>query len=455
MRRRLVHAALIAAALAVVFSPGSALADRVVEKSNLVADVVASVLPSVVNISTTKLVNKRAAPMGSFGNRPDPRLGKSLGSGVVVSKSGYVVTNNHVVDGAHDIMVGFSNGRELSAKIVGADPNSDLAILKLKGKNATKGLVPIKMGRSSKMRLGETVLAIGNPFGVGQTVTMGIVSAKGRANLKILDYEDFIQTDAAINPGNSGGALINLKGELIGINTAILSRTGGSQGIGFAIPTDIVQPIIKSLIKSGRVSRGYLGVTIQTLDDELARALGLKVARGVLVTGIKAGSPARKAGLKRNDVVVSLNGSSAKTDAQFRTKIASLGAGSRVILRVARGKKITRLALKLAELPGSRRTAKGRGNRTQFGISVTPVNDRSRRQYALPGEVRRGIVVTAVDDGSRAAEIGLQPGDVIYEVNRAAVGSGKQFQAAYRKSKSKLALLVYRDGSAVYIVINK
>ena len=445
----------IVLALSAAPEPQLAHADNLARQSEEVADIVELALPSVVNISTTRLVNTRTTPMGSFGNRGESRVGKSLGSGVVISGKGYVLTNNHVVANAQDILVGFSDGREHKAKIVGADPDSDLAVLKLEGKKALKNLVPIKLGRSGKMRLGETVLAIGNPFGVGQTVTMGIVSAKGRANMGILDYEDFIQTDAAINPGNSGGALINMRGELIGINTAILSRTGGSQGIGFAIPTDIARPIMKALIKDGRVSRGYLGVSIQTLTDDLSEELRLKVDRGVLISQVVKGSPAHKAGLKRNDVVLSLNGSRTKTAAQFRTKIASLGAKSKVAFKIARGSKKLAAKITLGKYPKRDRTRVAKAKKSSFGVSLSKVSRDLKRRYDLPSDLRRGVVVTRVTNGSRADDIGLKPGDVLLEVNRQDISTPKQFQSAFAKSKDRVALLVYRDGRQAYVIISK
>ena len=422
-----------------------------VEQSDKVADIVERALPSVVNISTTKLVTSHN-PFGGI------QSGKSLGSGVIVSRRGYVVTNNHVVSGARDIKVSLSDGRELRAKLVGADPKSDLAVLKLQGK--LRGIKPISLGSSNKMRLGETVLAIGNPFGVGQTVTQGIVSAKGRANMGILDYEDFIQTDAAINPGNSGGALINLRGELIGINTAILSRSGGSQGIGFAIPSDIIRPIMRSLIKNGKVTRGWLGVSIQSVNDDLADSLKLATDSGVLIADVADGSPAEKAGLRRNDVVVKLDEQPTRSAAQLRTKVAASGAGSTITLGVLRGREPITLKVRLAELPEQRdeRRSRRRGpaaRRGELGIAVSPVTPALRRRFDLPSRLDRGVVVTGVTDGSQAAEIGLQPGDVILEVNRTRIDSTAELERAYRRAGDRLALLVFRDGSAVYIAVSK
>jgi Do/DeqQ family serine protease len=322
-----------------------------------IADVTERVLPSVVNISTTTTRRSRGPaqsdpffndPSSPFRGRPDERFGQSLGSGVIVASTGLVLTNSHVVADAEDIRVSLSDGRELAAELVGADPKSDLAVLKLKGKLGK--LTPIRFGRSGAIRLGEIVLAIGNPFGVGQTVTMGIVSAKGRSGMGIVDYEDFIQTDAAINPGNSGGALINLDGELIGINTAILSRTGGYQGIGFAIPTDMAQPIMDSLIRDGHVDRGFLGVNIQTLTRELAESEGLGEARGVLVTRVMQSSPAARAGLRRGDIITRIDDKQTLTAAHVVNAVGMAGSGKRVRLEVVRSGKPRVMRIELGDL---------------------------------------------------------------------------------------------------------
>jgi Do/DeqQ family serine protease len=430
--------------------------------SSKIADVVEKVLPGVVNISTTR-VQTSSSPFGSdpfFRGRQGQgeqrkRYGTSLGSGVIVSKKGYILTNNHVVAKAKDIKVGLSDGRELSAKVVGTDPKSDLAVLKFEG--TVKGLEPVAFGDTKKMRLGEVVVAIGNPFGVGQTVTMGIVSAKGRANMGIVDYEDFIQTDAAINPGNSGGALINMKGELVGINTAILSRTGGYQGVGFAIPTEMAEPIMKSLISDGKVTRGYLGIAMQDVNKELAEALDLDTKRGVLVSDVMDASPAHRAGLERGDVIVRVNGNRTKSSAQLRNVIAGQGADKKVSLTVIRDGKQKKLSAKLTNLPEEqpRLARKSSGKTNDFGVALAPVTKKSRSQYKLPRDLDSGVVITNVKEGSVAEELGLEPGDVLLEVNRSEVASAKQFKKAYDSSRRRLALLVYRDGSTIYLVVNK
>ncbi|WP_428269813.1 Do family serine endopeptidase [Haliangium sp.] len=327
-----------------------------------IADITEKVLPSVVNVSTTTTSSRRGPslfdpffndPRSPGYDRPGPRQGQSLGSGVIVSADGLVLTNSHVIADAEDIRVSLSDGRELSASVVGADPKSDLAVLRLEGDLGR--LRPIRIGSASELRLGEIVLAIGNPFGVGQTVTMGIVSAKGRSGMGIVDYEDFIQTDAAINPGNSGGALVNMKGELVGINTAILSRTGGYQGIGFAIPTDMATPIMESLIRDGKVDRGFLGVNIETVTRELAATEGMPDVRGVLVTRVIDQSPAARAGLEVGDIITRIDDKETRTAAHVVNAVGMAGSGKRVELRVLRDGHSHTIRVLLGDLDRARR----------------------------------------------------------------------------------------------------
>ncbi|MCX7809189.1 MAG: trypsin-like peptidase domain-containing protein, partial [Deltaproteobacteria bacterium] len=318
-------------------------------------DIVAQVLPSVVNIRSAY------APQNPFGSpydlpystpfgRRGPALPESLGSGVIISEDGLVVTNHHVIHGARRIRVSLSDGREIPARIIGSDEDTDMALLRLEGTNLQLKAIPF--GDSSQLRQGDIVLAIGNPFGVGQTVTMGIVSAVGRANIGITDLEDFIQTDAAINPGNSGGALVSTKGELVGINTAILSRTGGNHGIGFAIPSNMVAPIVRSLLEKGKVIRGWLGVSIQDLNADLAMALHLPQGQqGVLVNGVEPDSPAARAGLKAGDVIEQVDGERLQSSSQLRAVIASRGAGTQVKIVYVRGKERREIEVRLAERP--------------------------------------------------------------------------------------------------------
>jgi Do/DeqQ family serine protease len=432
-----------------------------------IADVTEKVLPSVVNISTTTLVTRATTPFESdpffeeyFGRRRPQRerYGQSLGSGVIVSTRGYILTNSHVVANAKDIKVSMSDGRDFAARVVGADPKSDLAVLKLK--DSVPNLRPLPFGDSDRLRLGDVVIAIGNPFGVGQAVTMGIVSAKGRANMGIVDYEDFIQTDAAINPGNSGGALINLRGELVGINTAILSRTGGYQGIGFAIPTAMARPIMDSLITKGKVVRGWMGVSIQTVDKDMRESLHLVVDRGVIITGVVPGGPAAKAGLRNDDVVVRINNRPCDHVGHLKNAIASGGVGKPVQMEIIRNGKRQNLSVVLGEVPRDTEAAigsnpRGGGGNVKFGLRVAPLDSGARAKYDIPRDVRGGVVVTGVSRGTVAETLGLREGDVVLQVNRTPVRSARELDEAYRRGGKKIALLVYRDGATSYVVFEK
>ena len=460
-----VGAAAISAASVGTLSPATVHASPLTDTS--IADVAERVTPSVVNVSTTTVITKTTSPFendpffderfGDEGRRGRERYGQSLGSGVIVSSKGLILTNNHVIANARDIKVSLSDGRDLMATVVGADPKSDLAVLKLKSPPANLRALPF--GDSDKLRLGEVVLAVGDPFGVGQTVTMGIVSAKGRANMGIVDYEDFIQTDAAINPGNSGGALINLRGELVGINTAILSRTGGYQGIGFAIPVGMARPIMDSLIARGKVIRGYLGVSIQDVTRELSSAIGLGAERGVLVANVVDGGPAARGGLRSGDVVVRINNRAVEKAAHLRNAVAAAKVGKPVQVEIIRDGKHQTLSVVLGEAPtdGEASVGKGGGEASggKLGLRVAPLDGALRRKYDIPREVRTGVVVTGVSQGGVAEGIGLQPGDVVLQVNRTPVRSAKQLDEAYRSARGKVALLIYRDGGTVYVLVSK
>jgi serine protease Do len=348
-----------------------------------IPDVAERVVDSVVNISTSHVVEAGPASFDPFFSNPfspgfnDPgdRQAMSKGSGVIITANGRILTNAHVVKDADDIRVTLHDGNDYEAKVVGVDPKADLAVIQLKGNIPT--LKPLAFGDSSVLRLGEVVLAIGDPFGVGKSVTMGIVSAKGRGGMGIEEYEDFIQTDAAINPGNSGGALVNLKGELVGINTAIASKSGGYAGIGFAIPTNMARPIMEQLIKDGKVSRGYLGVNIATVTPALAKEQSLPAQRGALLAAIDPNGPAAKSGLAEGDVVVALNGSEIKTSDVLRNTIAMIKPGTTVELQVVR-KDGSKAAVKarLGELPADNvvRAQQLRGQR------LHPQQPRQRRQ---------------------------------------------------------------------------
>jgi serine protease Do len=430
-----------------------------------IADIAERATPSVVNISLTKLskVQGQMPFPFFFGPGPGPetreRREQGVGSGVIVSSDGYVLTNNHVVSEAQEIKVTLFDKREFDAEVVGTDPKSDVAVIRIKA--APNDLKPIPLGDSSRIRLGDVVLAIGNPFGVGQTVTMGIVSAKGRADVGIVDYEDFIQTDAAINPGNSGGALVNMEGQLIGINTAIVSRSGGYQGIGFAIPTNMVSPIMESLKKYGKVTRGWLGVAIQDVDQDLSAAMKLPTTRGVLISDVTPGSPAQKGGLKRGDVVVKIDGQPVETNGHFRNAIAAGGSGKKVNLELYREGKLEKLTVALGEMPQDRQVGVGsQGGAGPSGggldgLSLSELTPEVRQRLDLGNDVPKGLAVMRVAPGSPAAKAGLRPGDVLLEVNRKPVATVREFEDLYGKSKGNVLLLLHRQGSTVFVVVRR
>lgn len=421
-----------------------------------VADVIEKVLPSIVSVQSTRTA-RMESPMGFFfGAPPAERKQEGLGSGVVISADGLIVTNNHVVAGADELIVKTNDDREYEARLLGADAKSDLALLKVQGEGIR--LVPARFGDSSKLRLGETVLAVGNPFGVGQTVTMGIVSAKGRADMGIVDYEDFIQTDAAINPGNSGGALINTRGELVGINTAILSRSGGYMGIGFAIPSNMAQPILDALKENGRVTRGYLGASLQELNRDLKEALGLRESGGVLIADVVPGGPGSKAGLVSGDIVTHVAGQPVDSVGRLRNAVASAGAGKSVELSVLRDKKKVRLTAVLGTLPSDgsqvpevKSHEKDRAGDVD-GLVLGELTPEVRGQLGVNKEVR-GAVVVRVKPGSKVAQAQVRRGDILLEVNRKPVESAEQAAQAYKAAAAPRLLLLMRGGQKRYVVV--
>ncbi len=433
------------------------------------APIVKEVLPNVVNISSSKVVRTpNQMPEGmqadpffqqffgqGFGNGeiPKQRREQSLGSGVIVSPEGYVLTNNHVVDGATDVKVTLSDKRELKAKIVGTDPKTDVAVLKLEGSN----FPAITLGDSAKVQVGDYALAIGDPFGVGQTVTMGIVSAKGRGNLGIEDYEDFIQTDAPINPGNSGGALVNDRGELVGINTAILSHgSGGNEGIGFAIPIDLARNVMSQILDHGKVTRGYLGVVIQPITPAMAKDLGLSKLQGALVGDVSSKGPAQAAGVLRGDVILSINGNAVNDSNELRNTVSMMQPGETVKLQISRNGSTKDINVKLGELPLSKEEAQSQpqgGSKDALeGVSVQDLDAETAAQLQLP-ESTKGVVVTGIDPSSPKSESGLRKGDVIQEVNHRPVRNIAEFEEAMRKSGDSggALLLVNRGGTTLYI----
>lgn len=426
------------------------------DEASSIADVVEAVLPSVVSITSTRTAQVQNPLQFFFGGRPQQQKQQGLGSGVILSKDGVVVTNNHVIEGAEEVLVRTSDDREYQAKVVGTDPKTDLAVLQLEGELGE--LVPVALGDSSTVRLGEVVLAIGNPFGVGQTVTMGIISAQGRADMGIVDYEDFIQTDAAINPGNSGGALVNMRGELIGINTAILSRGGGSVGIGFAIPTSMAAPIVEALRTEGRVSRGWLGVSLQELTKELREALGISRKEGVLIADVQKDGPGAQAGLQAGDVVLDVSGQSIDSIGQFRNLIAASGAQKKVRLTVLRDQKTQVLEVTLGELPGEEKTAPTSSGSSSSkegkieGLSLQSLTPELRARLRVPQEVQ-GVVVTRVQPGSAADQAKLRTGDVLLQVNRQPVSSPADVEKLYQATPGTKLLLVYRQGARVFLAM--
>jgi len=433
------------------------------------APIVKNAQPAVVSIASTKVVkisgDEGLSPLFGdpmfrqfFGDGTQGRFGKQreqreqgLGSGVIVAPDGYILTNNHVIDGANEIRVFTSDKRELKARVIGADPKTDIAVVKVEAKN----LPTLPFADSSQAQVGDIVLAIGNPFGVGQTVTMGIISATGRGNLGIEDYEDFIQTDAAINPGNSGGALINASGQLIGVNTAILSRAGGNQGVGFAVPANLARAVMNQLLKSGKVVRGYLGVMIQPVTPEIAKAFNLPDERGALIGEVTPDGPAAKAGLAQGDVVTELNGERVGDSRELRLKISQLAPGSAIRLKLLHDGNPRDVNVTLDELPNEKEAASdGKPESDSLeGLSVENLTPQIARQLELQSNAS-GVVVTGVQDGSRADDAGLRRGDVIQQVNRRPVNNVAEFEREMKKAGDKPAvLLVNRNGHTSFVAL--
>jgi serine protease Do len=430
------------------------------------APVVERVRGAVVNISTTKVIRPpgpEQAPFFSnplfrdfFGRGMEPpraRREQSLGSGVLVSKDGYVLTNSHVVHGASEVLVSLPDRRELKARIIGADPKTDIALLRIPGDDFTFA----RFGDSSRVRVGEFALAIGDPLGLGQTVTFGIISATGRGNVGIVDYEDFLQTDAAINPGNSGGALVNTDGELIGIPTAIATTGGGqgNQGIGFAVPSNLAREVMRQIEQRGRVIRGWLGVAVQDVTPTMAAALGLEAASGALVSDVTEGSPAAKAGLARGDVVVAMDGKPVVDSRSLRMHVAETSPGTRIGLSVWRDRRRLEVSAVLGEMPAGepRPPSTEPSPATALGMRVAPLTPDAMRALGVP-EGTTGVVVAAVQPGSRAEAAGLRPGDVIQEVDRKRVRSPDELRRATEVGgPGPLLVLVLRGGHTHYVAI--
>ncbi len=456
------------------------------------SEIVKKVTPAVVNIAVTGGEGRREGrrqlpPGGPFGAPPgggppgeeppgmEPptppapgphgRPEQSAGSGVIIDKAGYIVTNNHVVENASQITVTLSDKREFPAKVIGTDPKTDLAVVKIEAKDLP---VALRWADYDKLQVGDLVLAVGSPFGLSSTVTLGIISALGRGNVGIADYEDFIQTDAAINPGNSGGALVNMDGELIGINTAIFSRTGGSEGIGFAIPSTIALDIVDSLVKTGKVVRGWMGVAIQEITPALAKSFKIPENRkGVLISDVNENGPSFAAGIKRGDVVIAFNGREVQSVSQLRNLVARTVVGREAEVKILRDGKEQVLKVNVAERPSDELLAKKEAappsapegmkppDNVLAGLRVQSLDQSAMAQFNVPAKTT-GVVVGSVEAGSAAEAAGIQRGDVVQEVNHEVVKSLDDYVKASGKIKKDemVVLLLSRQGNNLFVAVN-
>jgi serine protease Do len=442
--------------------------DLLTRTGRAMAEVTSAVKPSIVNISTSRTVK---VPGGNdpflndpffrrffgdnFGGQRHPKEQKSvgLGSGVIVSSDGYIITNYHVVKDADEIKVLMSNKKEYTGKVIGSDAKTEISVVKIEA----KGLPTVPWGNSDKLEVGDLVLAVGNPYGLNQTVTMGIVSALGRANVGIADYEDFIQTDAAINPGNSGGALVNARGELVGINTAIYSTTGGYQGIGFAIPSNMVKSVMNSLIKTGKVVRGWLGVSIQEITPELAKQFQLKDEGGALVGDVVENSPAEKAGLKRGDVIVEYDGKKIEEPYILRNMIANTSPGEKHQMKVVRDNRTLTIQITIGELPDNTQDeiVSGEYENVMKGITVQDVTPEIAQKLKIPERIK-GVIISDIAGDSLASGV-LAQGDVIQEINRKKVSDTRNYQEIVSKIRQDedVLLLVYRKGTSLFVTLSQ
>ena len=434
------------------------------------APVIKKVAPSVVKVSVTSQAKAAMTGMpegldlrqffgGELPDMPNSQhhlhmpKQQGVGSGVIVTADGYVLTNNHVVDHADDIKVALNDGREFSGKVIGRDPKTDVAVIKIEARD----LPAVTIADSDAIEVGDRVLAIGNPFGIGQTVTTGIVSAKGRATLG-LDYEDFIQTDAAINPGNSGGALVDVDGRLIGVNTAILSRSGGNQGIGFAVPTNLARWVMESLVSNGRVDRGFLGVNIQDLTPQMAKQFKINQTSGALVADVTPGSPAEKAGVKSGDLITAFNGKVISDSRHLKLQVGATPAGASVPLKVLRDGASMTLNVTVEALPSDKLaqvTPADKADDALHGVAVADLDRATRDQLKVPPQIT-GALISQVEQDSPAYEAGLREGDVITEINHQLIKSAEQATSVCSKPATKVTLVkIWRQGSSRYLVVDE
>ena len=445
--------------------------DFLSRSSKAFTSVVKKVMPAVVHIRVEKTVKNTGGFGGDddfynnpffqqffgpqFRQRPRQFKQQGQGSGFIISKDGEILTNNHVVEGADSITVILSDKQQVKAKLIGADPETDIALLKI---DDGDNLPVVPLGDSDALEVGEWVIAIGNPFGLSQTVTVGVVSAKGRNQVGINDYENFIQTDAAINPGNSGGPLLNIHGEVIGINSALYTKTGGYMGIGFAIPINMVKTVEAQLNAKGKVTRGWVGVAIQNVDENLAKSFNLKKAEGILISEVQHGSPAEKAGLKQGDVILRLNNTPLDDANDLRNQISLLPPGSKAGLQIIRDGKTQDIEITIGEQPANfSKLAKGGSADTtglnQFGLSMQNLSPELAEQFGYKQD--QGVIIKGVEPGSTAALAGLKPGLLIEEVNRQRVHTLQELDTVLRNSKtSKRVLLRVQNGEfSQYVVL--
>jgi len=443
--------------------------DLLTKTGRAMAEVTAAVKPGIVNILTTRTVKVGSGQdpflddpffkrffgdqFGRQKQQPKEQKSSGLGSGVIVSQEGYIITNSHVVKDADEIKVTLTDKREYVGKVIGSDLKTEIAVVKIEA----TGLPIVPWGNSDKLQVGEVVLAVGNPFGLNQTVTMGIVSALGRANVGIADYEDFIQTDAAINPGNSGGALVNVRGEVVGINTAIYSTSGGYQGIGFAIPSNMVKSIMESLITRGKVVRGWLGVSIQKVTPELAKQFDLKDEIGALVGDVVEEGPAEKAGLQRGDIISEYDGKKIEEPYILRNMVANTLPGEQHTITVLRDGKAMTMTITIGELPSdAQQPAESADVQNALkGVSVQDMNPELAKKLKVPDKIK-GVIVRDVEDSSIAAGA-LMQGDVIQEVNRKKVANVKSYKDVVAKIKKDepVLLLIFRGGSSLFVTLSQ